>query len=302
MKNRRKNTILTVFCLIAPGALLASGPIDLPEPCLVEPDRVECAKAEECLANPESEACNPEPVSDPIDLCLIEPEGPECQSRAEPPVQTPVDPPTNGCTVDSESEECQVVAPPVAPPTDPPVDPCAVDPDSEECNPEPPVVAPGFTPDAAAYYTLQTLFSEQVDECFEGNRFDPASTLEGAAFMDSCQNVTGQQWKFVPDVGGYYRMQTRFLEDEDKCLEGNQLDSSSTLGGAAFMDDCGNYSGQLWSIVPVGEGTFRLKTLFQGETKCLEGNRVGANSTLGGGAFMAECGDFSGQIWFASEL
>lgn len=76
-------------------------------------------------------------------------------------------------------------------------------------------------------------------------------------------------------MGGYHRMQTRFLEGEGKCLEANQFDSSSTLGGAAFMDDCGDHSGQLRSIVPVGEGTFRLKNFFQGETKCLEGNRAG---------------------------
>ncbi|MCB0075319.1 MAG: hypothetical protein KDE20_27875, partial [Caldilineaceae bacterium] len=40
------------------------------------------------------------------------------------------------------------------------------------------------------------------------------------------------------DTGGYYRLQTQWLQDENKCLEGNRLDPERFLGGAAYMDDC----------------------------------------------------------------
>lgn len=146
------------------------------------------------------------------------------------------------------------------------------------------------------YFKLQTLFQAPENKCFEGNRFAPESTLQGAAFMDTCQNVSGQYWKAVPANGGYFKLKTLF-QGEDHCLEGNAFAPSSTLAGAAFMDTCQNVSGQLWKIVPAHDGYFRLKTLFQGEDHCLEGNRFAPESTLGGAAFMDTCQNVSGQYW-----
>ena len=34
------------------------------------------------------------------------------------------------------------------------------------------------------------------DECFDGNKAD-SSFRDGSAFMDSCQNVSGQFWEVV---------------------------------------------------------------------------------------------------------
>ena len=48
---------------------------------------------------------------------------------------------------------------------------------------------------------------------------------------------------FKPD-NGWYRLQTMFLEKENRCLEGNKIDPESTLGGATFQDTCQNVSGQ----------------------------------------------------------
>ena len=47
-------------------------------------------------------------------------------------------------------------------------------------------------------FRLQTKFREKDGECLEGNRFAPESVLKGAAFMDTCQNVTGQLWYLTP--------------------------------------------------------------------------------------------------------
>jgi len=52
------------------------------------------------------------------------------------------------------------------------------------------------------------------------------------------------------DFNGYYKLQTKFLGNK-KCLEGNRLAEDSTLGGAAFMDDCNNASGQIWKLVKI---------------------------------------------------
>ena len=44
------------------------------------------------------------------------------------------------------------------------------------------------------YFKLTTQFRESKNECLEGNQMK--GSMNGAAFMDKCQNVTGQLWKF----------------------------------------------------------------------------------------------------------
>ncbi len=166
--------------------------------------------------------------------------------------------------------------------------------------------ATAFTPDPTKYYKLVSRFLENKDVCLEGNRFSPSSTLSGAAFMAPCTPVhTGQMWKFIPQGNGYYKMTTRFLEKENKCFEGNRFASTSTLKGAAFMDNCQNVSGQFWKIKlrsNVPSGYFTLTTMFRENfNECLEGNEFKAGNTLNGAAFMAGCGRtvFTGQQWKA---
>ena len=96
----------------------------------------------------------------------------------------------------------------------------------------------------SGYFKLTTQFREGANECLEGNQV--AGSMDGAAFMDSCQDVTGQLWKAIDAGGGYFRLTTMFREGEGECLEGNQVGGS--MGGAAFMDSCQNVTGQLWRI------------------------------------------------------
>lgn len=146
-------------------------------------------------------------------------------------------------------------------------------------------------PVPGTFYRLRTQFRGQ-GECLEAN--GPTSTNHnGAAFMDRCQNVTGQFFRFVQVSDDVYRIQSRSF-GADRCLEGNQS-SSSTHNGSAFMDTCQDVSGQLWRVVPHGGG-FRLQNLFRGEGECLEGNQA-TSTTRGGNAFMDRCQNVSGQVW-----
>lgn len=145
-------------------------------------------------------------------------------------------------------------------------------------------------PTFAGWYRLKTVF-QGPDKCLEGNQA-ASPVKQGAAFMDRCQNVSGQLWQLVPE-GEYFRLKTRF-QGANKCLEGNEA-GSPVKGGAAFMDDCKNVSGQLWKVVPEG-ATFRLKTMFQGDDRCLEGNQA-ASPVKQGAAFMDRCQNVSGQLW-----
>lgn len=121
--------------------------------------------------------------------------------------------------------------------------------------------------------------------------------------MAPCERVTGQDWRFIPSGAGVYLLQPVLGEADGLCLEGNRVAPGSTLGGAAFLADCVGASGQLWSVRSFDDGTFQLQTLFsQPDGTCLEGNRLGPDSTLGGAAFMAPCGNFTGELWFATAL
>ena len=95
----------------------------------------------------------------------------------------------------------------------------------------------------SGWYRLKTQFRGDA-ECLEGNQAS-SPAHNGAAFMDKCQNVSGQLWKFVPEVNAY-RLKTQFRGD-DECLEGNQS-TSQAHGGNAFMDKCQNVTGQLWVL------------------------------------------------------
>lgn len=95
------------------------------------------------------------------------------------------------------------------------------------------------------YYRLQTAF-QGPHKCLEGNKFSPHSTLRGAAFMDTCQHVTGQLWKIQPAHGDFFTLTTKFREGDGECLEGNKVGPHSTLHGSAFMSHCLPYSGQLF--------------------------------------------------------
>ncbi len=160
--------------------------------------------------------------------------------------------------------------------------------------------------DTDVYYQLQTQLTESDNKCLEGQGGEaPGSgaVLDGAGFMDDCQEVTGQSWKFVPeaDVDGYYRLQNQIGEENNLCAEGNRLAEESVLGGALVMMPCDDVSGQFWKLADAGDGYYRLQTQFlEAENKCLEsqgGAAPGSDAVLEGAAFMNDCQDVTGQLW-----
>jgi Ricin-type beta-trefoil lectin domain len=140
------------------------------------------------------------------------------------------------------------------------------------------------------------------DACLEGNQAG-SSQRSGAAFMDACQTVSGQLWRFVLAGDGYYRMQTQ-SRGEGECLEANQKDSAVHKGGA-FMDKCQNVTGQLWKpdVLKVTSSStpyYLLKAQSRGTFECLEaGYLPGGEEHLphGGGTFMTACTTRTDQMW-----
>ena len=100
-----------------------------------------------------------------------------------------------------------------------------------------------FDPNNEGYYRLKTKF-QGAEHCLEGNQLK--GDMNGASFMDKCQDVSGQLWKFEAAGNGFYRMKTQFRGPKGECLEGNQF--KGDVSGVAFMDKCQNVSGQLWKL------------------------------------------------------
>ena len=156
-----------------------------------------------------------------------------------------------------------------------------------------------LTPDPNAWYQLRVELHGAA-RCFEGN--DPfSSQLGGSAYMDECQDVAGQRWRFESYEfrGETWWLMKNELQGDDRCLEGNDP-VDGDLGGNAFVYTCGPYSGQMWELVPDGEW-YHLKTRFQGPDRCLEGNDPQLR-VHGGGAFLDLCGKSAGQRWELVEV
>ncbi len=148
------------------------------------------------------------------------------------------------------------------------------------------------------YFELQNKLLEKDGMCLEGNKPGPGAAANGAAFMSKSNGATGQLWRLMPSVSGYFRLQTLFVEKENLFLEGNKMATGSTLGGAAFMSGEKKVTGESWKLLPAGNGYFRLTTQFlEKERLCLEANRIVANAPLQGAAHMVPFADSPAQLW-----
>lgn len=162
----------------------------------------------------------------------------------------------------------------------------------------------GEAVERSPYFRLQSRYLEDENKCLEGNDLENASVLNGAAFMDDCQDAAGQSWSVVEVIDGYFILQTKFSEDAGKCLTSDRLGADSVLGGAAFMADCEETPDQLWKVMPAEEDDyFYLQTLYSEDfDACLESNRVADGAFLEGASYMDGCGNFTGQHWKLTTL
>lgn len=154
-----------------------------------------------------------------------------------------------------------------------------------------------FTPNYKGWYYLRTQFTGD-DLSLESN--GAASTyMNGGSFMSPQKGATGTMWQLVPDTKnvGWYRLKSKD-QGTNKCLEANGKDSP-VHGGAAFMDDCKDVSGQLWKLELVssnnGDHIYRLRSMSGGNKVSLEGNKIGGSK--GGNSFMDNTQNVSGQMW-----
>ncbi len=110
------------------------------------------------------------------------------------------------------------------------------------------------------------------------------------AWLDTCQDVTGQSWVFQPVACGMYSIHPEFT-GPNKCLDINPSDNR------AEFRDCGNFTGQLWRLSPGANGTARLTTQFRGPNMCLDVVNGGPRNNF---VELRPCGNFTGQMWHSN--
>jgi len=155
-----------------------------------------------------------------------------------------------------------------------------------------------FSPAYSGYYYLRTVFTGD-GLSLESN--DPNSPYKnGASFMSPEKGVSGTMWQFVADPynRGWYRLKSNF-QGANKCLECNGV-GSTVKGGASFMDNCQNVTGQLWRLELVAKNgddhIYRLLSKLHGDKNSLEGNKPDSDY-MGGSSFMDSKQNVSGQMW-----
>jgi hypothetical protein len=154
-----------------------------------------------------------------------------------------------------------------------------------------------FTPNYKGYYYLRTQFTG--DELSLESNGAASTHMNGGAFMSSQKGASGTMWQLVPDAKqrGWYRLKSKD-QGSNKCLEANGKDSP-VHGGASFMDDCKDVSGQLWVLELVssanGDHLYRLRSMSGEKKVSLEGNKPEGDK--GGNAFMDNTQNVSGQMW-----
>ena len=142
----------------------------------------------------------------------------------------------------------------------------------------------------AGYFKLQTMFQEPENKCFEGNRFAPDAVLQGGAFMDDCQNVSGQSWTAVPEGNGYFRLKTEF-QGALKCLRA-MVGPRRCCRVPPSWTTARTYQGSCGGLFPIAMH-FWLKTQLRGDSKVSRGQHPPDDAA--GAAFMDTCQKVSGS-------
>ena len=151
-----------------------------------------------------------------------------------------------------------------------------------------------FKPLANQYYYLQSVYSAELNECLFSN------DNVGAVHTAYCAADLGQAWKFIDQGNGYYQLQSQSAAGlaTPLCLESNEWIAGNTYDGASFMAACGNFSGEMWKILPSDSGDphlFKLTSSFvEAKSQCLESNRSDRN-VVSYNSYMDSCQNVTGQ-------
>ena len=136
-----------------------------------------------------------------------------------------------------------------------------------------------FTAPAAGQYTMEATFTA-IDA--QAKKTDVSVRVNGNEVLK--QGLQGANAKAA-------------YNGKADLAAGQSVDFIVGNGGDGFADDAVQLTATLSRAEAAKfSGWYRLKTQFQGDKKCLEGNEAGS-PVKGGAAFMDDCKGVSGQLW-----
>lgn len=134
---------------------------------------------------------------------------------------------------------------------------------------------------------------------FKAGKLRDASTQSGFTAAE----IKIERGKWGPldprnDPTDDYFITTRATEGDVKCLRGRDTKGFNNTNGAAVMTPCVPDEEQSWTLEPFSGDYYRLRTRAPHSAGlCLEGNGAKTTDDMGGAAFLAPCGNFTGQLW-----
>jgi carbonic anhydrase len=106
-----------------------------------------------------------------------------------------------------------------------------------------------ITPTGDETYRLQVAVFEEENGCLAVVPPWEEAESAGAVYIEECDYVDEQLWRFVDAGEGYLRMQNVSMAGMNQCLADGRPGLSPELAGISAMNTCQNAASQLWKLV-----------------------------------------------------
>lgn len=146
------------------------------------------------------------------------------------------------------------------------------------------------------HYRLQNLLTENENLCLEGNHPD-SDYLQGGAFLDRCQVVSGQAWMLAALGGSRFKITNAYLASAGLCLDSNNPENQQAEG-RAYMSACTDLASQNWLLRPQGgHGYFALASESAENLNLCLGQEARGDGSKDIGIRLEPCGPSASQLW-----
>jgi carbonic anhydrase len=110
-----------------------------------------------------------------------------------------------------------------------------------------------ITPAGDDLYRLQVAVFEEENGCLAVVPPWEEAESAGAAYIEECDYVDEQLWRFVDAGQGYLRLQNLAFAGQNQCLADGRPSLSPELAGISGLNTCQNEASQLWTLVKLPE-------------------------------------------------
>lgn len=152
-------------------------------------------------------------------------------------------------------------------------------------------------PSALSYVRLQMIGPQGSPRCLEANHLSSDSVLQGASFLDYCQNVSGQYWHAQPKGESGFLLFSEF-HGSLRCLSINDGQVADIPANTPFMAPCGEGAAVFYAL-GADDGQYLLGTTVGDQELCLQAGELDASVGRAWPVIARRCSVAKSQIWQA---